>query len=135
MREFVYLAVILDAWSRRVVGYALSRRIDTRLTLAALRAAVHARHPPPDLIHHSDRATQYAAESYRAELAKHGLVGSMGRRGKPYDNSRAETASTILKKMGYDPKALQGVQIEETPIFPGFLSCSDDEDGASSKKS
>jgi putative transposase len=54
-RGFVYLAVILDAWSRRVVGYALGRQIDTRLTLAALRAAINARHPPPGLIHHSDR--------------------------------------------------------------------------------
>ena len=58
---FVYLAVILDAWSRRVVGYALGRQIDTRLTLAALRAAIHARHPRAGLIHHSDRGTQYAA--------------------------------------------------------------------------
>jgi putative transposase len=57
-RSFVYLAVILDGWSRRVVGYALGRQIDTRLTLAALRAAINARHPPPGLIHHSDRGAQ-----------------------------------------------------------------------------
>lgn len=57
-RSFVYLAVILDAWSRRVVGYALGRQIDTRLTLAALRAAIKARHPPPGLIHHSDHGAQ-----------------------------------------------------------------------------
>ena len=85
-RGFVYLAVILDAWSRRVVGYALSRQIDTRLTLAALRAAINARHPPPGLIHHSDRGAQYAAQPYRSELTAHRLVGSMGRRGNPYDN-------------------------------------------------
>lgn len=75
---FVYLAVILDAWSRRVVGYALGRQIDTQLTLAALRAAINARHPAPKLIHHSDRGAQYAAQPYRSELAHHGLVGSMG---------------------------------------------------------
>lgn len=96
-RSFVYLAVILDAWSRRVVGYALGRQIDTRLTLAALRAAIRARHPSPGLIHHSDRGAQYAAEPYRRELAGHGLLGSMGRRGNPYDNSKAESFMKTLK--------------------------------------
>ena len=96
-RGFVYLAVILDAWSRRVVGYALGSQIDTRLTLAALRAAINARHPPSGLIHHSDRGAQYAAQPYRSELAAHGLVGSMGRRGNPYDNSKAESFMKTLK--------------------------------------
>jgi putative transposase len=96
-RRFVYLAVILDAWSRRVVGYALGRQIETRLTLAALRAAINVRHPPPGLIHHSDRGAQYAAEPYRKELKAHGLVGSMGRRGNPYDNSKAESFMKTLK--------------------------------------
>jgi putative transposase len=82
---FVYLAVILDAWSRRVIGYALGRQIDTRLALAALRAAIVTRKPPRGCIHHSDRGAQYAAEPYRRELAEHGLVGSMSRRGNPYD--------------------------------------------------
>src|SRR5437667_11487779 len=72
---FVYLAAILDAWSRRVVGYAIGKRIDARLALAALRAAIAARRPPAGCIHHSDRGSQYAAEDYRAELAKHGLNG------------------------------------------------------------
>ena len=72
---FVYLAAILDAWSRRVVGYAIGKRIDARLALAALRAAIAARRPPPGCIHHSDRGSQYAAEDYRAELVKHGLSG------------------------------------------------------------
>jgi putative transposase len=96
-RGFVYLAVILDAWSRRVVGYALGRQIDTRLTLAALRAAISARHPPAGLIHHSDRGAQYAAQPYRSELAAHGMVGSMGRRGNPYDNGKAESFMKTLK--------------------------------------
>jgi len=94
---FVYLAVILDAWSRRVVGYALGRQIDTRLTLAALRAAIHARRPRAGLIHHSDRGAQYAAQPYRHELARRGLVGSMGRRGNPYDNGKAESFMKTLK--------------------------------------
>ena len=95
-RGFVYLAVILDAWSRRM-GYALGRQIDTRLTLAALRAAISARRPQAGLIHHSDRGAQYAAQPYRTELVTHGLVGSMGRRGNPYDNGKAESFMKTLK--------------------------------------
>ena len=94
---FVYLAAILDAWSRRVVGYAIGRRIDARLTLSALKAAIAARKPAPGCIHHSDRGSQYAAGGYRKELAKHGLKGSMGRRGNPYDNAKAESFMKTLK--------------------------------------
>ena len=94
---FVYAAVILDAWSRRVVGYAISRRIDTRLALAALRAAVEARRPLAGCIHHSDRGSQYAADQYRQALANFGLRGSMGRRGNPYDNAKAESFMKTLK--------------------------------------
>ena len=94
---FVYLAVILDAWSRKIVGYALGRQIDTRVTLAALRAAVADRTPPKGCIHHSDRGVQYAAEDYRRELAKHGLICSMSRRGNPYDNPMAESLMKTLK--------------------------------------
>ena len=65
-------AMIPDAWSRRVIGYALGRQIDTRLALAALRAAIETRRPPPSCIHHSDRGVQYAAEPYRRVLADHG---------------------------------------------------------------
>ena len=92
-----YLAAILDAWSRRVVGYAVGRRIDARLTLAALKAAIAARRPPPGCIHHSDRGSQYAAGDYRKKLAEHGLKGSMGRRGNPYDNAKAENFMKTLK--------------------------------------
>ena len=88
---FVYLAAILDAWSRRVVGYAISRSIDARLTIAALNAAVRSRAPPAGCVHHSDRGSQYAALAYRKLLAEHKLAGSMGRRGNPYDNAKAES--------------------------------------------
>ena len=94
---FTYLAVILDAWSRRVVGWALSRRIDADLALAALEAAIVARRPPPGCVHHSDRGSQYASEPYRAKLAVHGLKGSMGRRGNPYDDAKAESFMKTLK--------------------------------------
>ena len=94
---FVYLAVILDAWSRRVIGYALGRQIDTRLALAALRAAIETRQPPRGCIHHSDRGAQYAAEPYRRTLTEHGLIGSMSRRGNPYDNGQAESFMKTIK--------------------------------------
>ena len=97
VKGFVYLAVILDAWSRRVVGYALGRTIDVRLTLAALRSAIESRSPPCGCIHHSDRGSQYAAEKYRELLAEKGLRGSMGRRGNPYDNAQAESFMKTLK--------------------------------------
>ena len=94
---FVYLAAILDAWSRRVVGYAISRSIDARIAVAALKAAIRARQPPRGCIHHSDRGSQYASDVYRALLAEHGLLGSMGRRGNPYDNAKAESFMKTLK--------------------------------------
>jgi putative transposase len=94
---FVYLAAILDAWSRRVVGYAISRSIDARLVVAALEAAVNARNPARGCVHHSDRGWQYASERYRTVLRDHGLLGSMGRRGNPYDNAKAESFMKTLR--------------------------------------
>ena len=94
---FVYLAAILDAWSRKVVGYAISRSMDARIAVAALKAAIKSRNPPKGCIHHSDRGSQYASEIYRALLIAHGLVGSMSRRGNPYDNAKAESFMKTLK--------------------------------------
>jgi putative transposase len=94
---FVYLAAILDAWSRRVVGYAISRSIDARLAVAALKAAISARDQSRGCVHHSDRGSQYASEDYRTVLREHGFVGSMGRRGNPYDNAKAESFMKTLK--------------------------------------
>ena len=104
---FVYVAIILDAWSRRVVGYALGRSIDARLTLAALRAAIERRQPARGLTHHTDRGSQYAAEAYRKVLVEHGIVGSMGRRGNPYDNAKAESFMKTLKVEGVYPMAFE----------------------------
>jgi putative transposase len=104
---FVYVAVILDAWSRAVVGYAISRSIDARLTVAALRAALERRKPPAGCVHHSDRGSQYAAQSYRELLAEHGLIGSMGRRGNPYDNATAESSMKTLKVEAVYPMAYE----------------------------
>lgn len=94
---FVYLAAILDAWSRKVVGYAISRSMDARIAVAALKAAIRSRTPPQGCIHHSDRGSQYASEIYRELLVAHGLTGSMSRRGNPYDNAKAESFMKTLK--------------------------------------
>jgi putative transposase len=94
---FVYLAAILDAFSRKVVGYAISRSMDARIAVAALKSAIRGRRPPKGCIHHSDRGSQYASEAYRALLAEHGLKGSMSRRGNPYDNAKAESFMKTLK--------------------------------------
>jgi transposase InsO family protein len=104
---FVYVAVILDAWSRRVVGYAISRSIDARLTIAALKAAVRSRAPPAGCVHHSDRGSQYAAAAYRKLLADHKLTGSMGRRGNPYDNAKAKSFMKTLKVEAVYPMAYE----------------------------
>ena len=94
---FVYVALILDAWSRRVVGYGVGRSIDARLALAALEAAVAAPRPPSGCICHTDRGSQYASARYRELLNRHGLVGSMSRRGNPHDNAKAESLIKTLK--------------------------------------
>ena len=96
-REFVYLAVILDAYSRRCIGWALSRHIDTQLTLAALRMALSTRTIQPGLMHHSDRGVQYAAADYVALLLEHQIQISMSRAGNPYDNAKAERFMRTLK--------------------------------------
>jgi putative transposase len=80
-----------------VVGYAISRSVDARLAAAALKSAIATRNPPCGCVHHSDRGSQYAAEDYRKILAAHGLVGSMSRRGNPYDNAKAESFMKTLK--------------------------------------
>ncbi len=105
--RFIYLAVALDAWSRAVVGYAISRSIDSRLTVAALEVAIERRRPPAGCIHHSDRGSQYASQVYHDVLAAHGLVGSMGQRGKPYDNAKAESFMKTLKAEAVYPMAYE----------------------------
>jgi len=95
--EFVYLAVILDAFSRRVIGWALDRTLEDRLTLRALRRALEQRRPAPGLVHHSDRGVQYASGEYTDLLRAHGIVISMSRKANPYDNAKAESFMKTLK--------------------------------------
>jgi len=94
---FVYLAAILDAFSRRVIGYAISTSLETSLTISALRMAITARHSNPGIIHHSDQGVPYASEEYVGELCKSGFKISMARRGNPYDNATMESFFKTLK--------------------------------------
>jgi len=96
-QEFMYLAVILDAFSRRCIGWALETYLDARLSLAALNMALVTRTVTPSLVHHSDRGVQYACGDYTTLLRTHGIQISMSRRGNPYDNARAESFMKTLK--------------------------------------
>jgi transposase InsO family protein len=96
-REFVYLAVLLDAFSRRCLGWALRRSLEAALALEALRVALRHRKPKAGLVHHSDRGVQYASQDYTAELKHHGIRISMSRTASPYDNAQAESFMKTLK--------------------------------------
>jgi len=94
---WLYLAVVLDCFSRRIVGWSLSRHIDAELVCAALEMALHRRCPQGDLVHHSDRGVQYASESLRGLLKREGLTMSMSRKGDPWDNAMMESFFGSLK--------------------------------------
>jgi transposase InsO family protein len=93
----LYLATVLDLASRRCVGWAMRDTLEGELTLSALRMARETRRPLPGLIHHSDRGSQYCAGAYRAELATHGMIASMSRKGDCYDNAVAESFFSTLE--------------------------------------
>jgi putative transposase len=95
--EFVYLAVVLDAFSRRVIGWALGRTLEAGLAVTALRMALIERQPPPGLVHHSDRGVQYASADYTELLKQHHAIISMSRKGNPYDNAARESFMKTLK--------------------------------------
>jgi putative transposase len=95
--EFVYLAVVLDAFSRRVIGWALGRTLEAELAVSALRMALMERQPAPGLVHHSDRGVQYASAVYTELLKQHQAAVSMSRKGNPYDNAACESFMKTLK--------------------------------------
>jgi len=95
--EFVYLAVILDAYSRRIIGWALDRTLEDELTLTALRMAITRRVVRPGLVHHSDRGSQYASNDYTDLLKEHGIDISMSRKANPWDNAACESFMKTLK--------------------------------------
>lgn len=95
--ELIYAAVVLDVFSRRVIGWAIGESLETELPLAALEQALEARRPTGELIHHSDRGTQYASHKYVDKLRENGVRISMIRKGNPYDNAFAESFMKTLK--------------------------------------
>jgi transposase InsO family protein len=95
---WLYLAVVLDLASRRVVGWAMRDTLAAELALEALQMALDQRHPAPGLVHHSDRGVQYACTAYREVLAAHGLAASMSRRGDCWDNAVAESFFATLER-------------------------------------
>ena len=117
---FCYLAAIVDACSRKVVGYAISKNINEQLTLAALDAAIVARQPLAGCIHHSDRGSQYASARYRRALAEAGMRGSMSAPGNPYHNAQAES---FMKTLKVEQVYLAGYESFEdvTAQLPTFL--------------
>jgi transposase InsO family protein len=96
-QEFIYLAVVLDVYSRRVVGWSISRQLDSGFAQQALGSAVSQRQPTPGLVHHSDRGVQYACGEYVKRLESYGITISMSRPGNPYDNAWAESFMKTLK--------------------------------------
>jgi putative transposase len=109
--EFAFLAVVLDAYSRRVVGWALEAHLRASLTITALQMALQTRRPAPgSLIHHSDRGVQYACREYTCLLEAHDIQPSMSRIGNPYDNAKAESFMKTLKQEEVDGRAYRDVR-------------------------
>jgi putative transposase len=119
--EFAYLAIILDAFSRKVIGWALARHLRAELAIAALDMALAARQPPPgSLIHHSDRGVQYACGDYTAILRAHDIQPSMSRLGNPYDNAKAESFMKTLKQEEVDGSAYRDA-VDASRRIGGFI--------------
>jgi putative transposase len=115
--EFAYLAIVLDAFSRRVIGWALEMHLEASLAIAALAMALAARRPAPNsLIHHSDRGTQYACGDYAELLRRHDIAASMSRVGNPYDNAKAESFMKTLKQEEVNGQAYRDVHHARSAI-------------------
>jgi putative transposase len=115
--EFAYLAIVLDAFSRRVIGWALETHLEASLAIAALAMALAARRPAPgSLIHHSDRGTQYACRDYADLLRQHDIAPSMSRVGNPYDNAKAESFMKTLKQEEVNGQAYRDVHHARSAI-------------------
>lgn len=106
---FIYLAIVLDAFSRKAIGWALDNHLEARLAVQALNMAIEARDPPPGLIHHSDRGIQYASAEYAARLTERDFQRSMSRAGNPYDNAKAEAFMKTLKTEEVDGKTYRNL--------------------------
>lgn len=121
-QEFAYLAVVLDAYSRRIVGWALESHIRGELAVAALAHALRDRPVPAGLIHHSDRGVQYCCGDYIGLLQQYGIRPSMSRKGNPYDNAKAESFMKTLKSEQIDGRVYASIEDARLDIVP-FLEC------------
>ena len=110
LEEFVYLAVVLDAYSRRVIGWAFGRTVESSLTRDALDKAIASRQPKPGLIHHSDRGSQYASADYVHRLESLGAVLSMSRPGRPWENGKCESFIKTLKQEELDARPYRSLE-------------------------
>ncbi len=117
LEEFAYLAVVLDAFSRRVIGWALDSHLQASLAIAALNMALINRRPAPgSVIHHSDRGVQYACRDYTSILEAHGIRSSMSPVGCPYDNAKAESFMKTLKQEEVDGRAYRDLDHARSAI-------------------
>ncbi len=124
-RGWLYLAVLMDMWSRRIVGWSMSDRHDIRLVLAALQMGLSGRRPGAGLIHHTDRGAIYSSGEYRQALMHHGLRPSMGRKGDCYDNAAAESFFSTLKNElihGLRLRDQDHARCEIVPFIEGFYN-------------
>jgi len=124
-REFVYLAVLLDRFSRKVVGWNVDRTLTARLPLGALEKALRERRPGPGLVHHSDRGAQYAHAEYLRTLHKHGIVPSVSRPGSPRDNANCESFFRTLKREEVDAKEfrdLEDLRVNLAAFIEGYYN-------------
>jgi putative transposase len=103
--EFVFLAVVLDAYSRRIVGWSVGESLTSHLALAALELAIKGRKPKPGLVHHSDRGSQYASHLYTGKLESIGALASMSRPGRPWENGKCESFMRTIKKEEVDARS------------------------------
>jgi putative transposase len=117
---WLYLAANMDLFSRRIVGWATSNRIDRGLALEALQRAINIRGPRPGLIHHTDRGSQYASGDFQELLKKHGMICSMSRRGNCYDNAAMESFFHSLKVEWIGDTVFETRAEARRVIFPGF---------------
>jgi putative transposase len=116
-RGWLYLAVVVDLYSRLVVGWAMGERMQQNLTSAALAMAIAHRHPERGVIHHSDRGSQYASQAYRDQLARHGFVSSMSRVAMPYDNAVVESFFSSLKNELTHHEQFEAIDAARIKVF------------------
>jgi transposase InsO family protein len=118
--EFIYLAVILDAFSRREIGWALDRTLETSLAIDALQMALRRRRPAPGLVHHSDQGVQYASTDYTALLKASGITISMSRRGNPYDKGYASYCTSCEPCTTFSGKRHRSESLVPCALRGGF---------------